>query len=75
MHGDAQAAVFLAARFRRHSLGDFLLHHDYYIFKREMLFKQLHDDRRRYIVRQVGYDADARAVREAFFPQLPQIRL
>ncbi|MNC36644.1 hypothetical protein D3C75_851780 [compost metagenome] len=73
LHGNAQAAIFLAARGSRHTLGNLLLDHDDNIIKRKLLLQQFHEDRRRHIIRQIGNNTYLLHGGEIFSKQLLQI--
>ena len=47
------------ARFGNHAFGHFLLDHDDDALDGKLLFQELHDDRRRDIVGQIGTDREA----------------
>ena len=58
LNGDRKGTIVLCPRLGCQTISNFFLHHDDDRFEINVNLKQMHDDRRRYIIRQIGNQLD-----------------
>ncbi|MNC39992.1 hypothetical protein D3C75_886800 [compost metagenome] len=75
LHGDAQTAIFLAARGSCHSFSNLLLDHYNDVIQGQLLFQQLHEYGCGHIIRQIGHYTDSLHCGKLLSKQFPQVHL